>query len=392
MSELTPFPTSEYTRRLERTRERMREADLDALLVTDPANMNYLTGYESWSFYVPQAVFVTHDHDPVWIGREMDAKSAEATTWMDDDHVHFYTDDYVQSPQDKHPMDHIASVIGEYGYDDRSLGVEMDAYYYTARSHARLIDRLPEADVDDATLLVNWVRLKKSDAEIEYMRDAARLAETGMKAAVETIDEGVPESDAAAAIYGGLIGGTEEFGGDYPAIVPLMPSGDYTGTPHLSWSDRAFEDGDPVIIELAGCRHRYHCPMARTVSVGSPSPEMAETAEVVIEGLEAALDAVEPGVTAEEVEAVWSDTIAKHGIEKDSRLGYAAGIGYPPDWGEHTASLRPGDTTVLEENMTFHMIPGIWYDDFGVEISETFRVTKNGAETLADFDRDIFVV
>ncbi len=392
MSELIPFPTSEYTRRLERTRERMREADLDALLVTDPANMNYLTGYESWSFYVPQAAFVTLDHDPVWIGREMDAKSAEVTTWMDDGDVLFYTDDYVQSPQDKHPMDRIASVIAEYGYDDRALGVEMDAYYYTARSHQRLTDRLPDAEIEDATLLVNWVRLKKSDAEIEYMRDAARLAETGMRAAVETIEEGVPESDAAAAIYEGLIGGTEEFGGDYPAIVPLMPSGDYTGTPHLSWSDRAFEDGDPVIIELAGCRHRYHCPMARTVSVGSPSSEMAETAEVVIEGLEAALDAVEPGVTAEEIEAVWSDTIAKHGIEKDSRLGYAAGIGYPPDWGEHTASLRPGDTTVLEENMTFHMIPGIWFDDFGVEISETFRVTKNGVETLADFDRDLFVV
>lgn len=392
MSELAVFPTHEYEHRVERVRARMREQNIDALLVTDPANMNYLTGYESWSFYVHQGVFLTLDTDPIWIGREMDAKSAEATTWIDDEHVLSYTDDYVQSPHDKHPMDYVAAVVEEHGYDDRRVGVEMDAYYYTARSHERLVNQLSDADFQDATLLVNWVRLKKSDAEFEYMQRAARLAETGMQAAVDTIAEGVRESDAAAAIYNGLIGGPEGFGGDYPAIVPLMPSGDYTGTPHLSWSDRQFEAGDPVIIELAGCKHRYHCPMARTVTVGEPDPEMAETAAVVREGLQAALDAVEPGVTAGEVEAVWSESIAKHGIEKDSRLGYSTGIGYPPDWGEHTVSLRPGDETVLEPGMTFHMIPGIWYEDFGVEISETFRVTDSGAETLADFDRDLFVV
>ena len=64
--------------------------------------------------------------------------------------------------------------------------------------------------------------------------------------------------------------------------------------------------------------------------------------------------------------------------------------GYPPDWGEHTASIRSGDETVLEEDMTFHMIPGIWTEDVGMEISETFRVTSSGAETLADFPRRLF--
>ncbi|MFW6317771.1 MAG: M24 family metallopeptidase, partial [Halorubrum sp.] len=66
------------------------------------------------------------------------------------------------------------------------------------------------------------------------------------------------------------------------------------------------------------------------------------------------------------------------------------GLGYPPDWGEHTASIRPGDETVLEEGMTFHMIPGLWEDEFGVELSETFAVTSTGAETLAEFPRRLF--
>jgi len=387
-----PFAAAEYRERLAKTKRRMREEGLDALFVTDPANMNYLSGYDGWSFYVHQGLVVTLDHDqPVWIGREMDANGAKATVWLDHENIRHYTDEYVHSPVGKHPMDVVATLVEELGFDDRTIGLEMDAYYFTAKSYQRLQQNLPEAEFDDATLLVGETRLVKTDRELELIQQAARISEAAMQAGIDTIDEGVMESTAAAEIYHTLISGTEEFGGDYPSIVPLMPSGEHTGTPHLTWSDAKFEQGDPVIIELAGCRHRYHSPMARTVSVGEPPKAMRETAEVVVEGLNATLDFVRPGVTAEEVERVWREFIAKHGLEKESRIGYSMGLGYPPDWGEHTASLRPGDQTVLEPNMTFHMIPGIWNDDFGVEISETFVVTKDGAEAFADFPRELFV-
>ena len=385
------FDASEYDRRIERTKERMRDAELDALVVSDPANMNYLTGYDGWSFYVHQAVLLTLDRDePVWVGREMDANGARATTELGEESIRAYSDDHVQSPYDLHPMDFFADQLESLGVADARIGLEMDAYYFTAKSYTRIQKNLPEATFEDHTLLVNWVRIKKSDRELEYMKQAARISENAMRAGLDAIGEGVPEYEAAEAIYSALIDGTDEYGGDYPSIVPLMPSGDHTGTPHLTWTDRPFEDGDPVIIELSGCRHRYHSPLARTTFVGDPPEETRETADIVVEGIDAALDAAEPGVTAESVEKAWRDTIAKYGVEKEDRIGYSMGLGYPPDWGEHTASLRPGDETVLEENMTFHMIPGLWFDDFGVELSETFRVTSNGAETLANFPRELF--
>ncbi|MFC6724291.1 M24 family metallopeptidase [Halobium palmae] len=387
----TPFDSSEYDRRLDRTRERMADGELDALFVSDPANMNYLTGYDGWSFYVHQGLVVTRDRDePVWVGRGMDANGARATTRLDDDSIRPYSDDHVQSPRDLHPMDFVAGVIEDLGVDDGRIGLEMDAYYFTAKSYTRLREKLPEAEFADTTLLVNWVRVKKSERELAYMEEAARISENAMRAGLDAIGEGVPEYEAAEAIYSALIDGTDEYGGDYPSIVPLLPSGDHTGTPHLTWTDRPFEDGDPVIIELSGCRHRYHSPLARTTFVGDPPREIEETAEIVVDGMEAALDAVEPGVTCESVERAWREEIAKHDVEKEDRIGYSMGLGYPPDWGEHTASLRPGDETVLEENMTFHTIPGLWFDDFGVELSETFRVTASGAEPLADFPRRLF--
>ncbi len=369
----------------------MAEEGLDALVVSDPANMNYLTGYDGWSFYVHQAVIITrHREEPVWVGRDMDANGARATTQLSEESILPYSDDHVQSPVDLHPMDFVAAVLEELGVDDGRIGLEMDAYYFTAKSYTRLKDNIPEAEFEDTTLLVNWVRIKKSEAELDYMREAARISENAMQAGLDAIDEGVPEYKPAKAIYNALIEGTEDYGGDYPSIVPLMPSGDHTGTPHLTWTDRRFENGDPVIIELSGCRNRYHSPLARTTYVGEPPEEMQDRAEIVVEGIQAALDAVEPGVTCESVEKAWRDTIAKYDIEKKDRIGYSMGLGYPPDWGEHTASLRPGDETVLEENMTFHTIPGLWFDDFGVELSETFRVTANGAEPLADFPRKLF--
>jgi len=385
------FDEREYDRRIARTRDRLVERDLDAVFVSDPANMNYLTGYDGWSFYVHQGVVVSRVRDePVWIGRGMDANGARATTTLAEENIEAYSDDHVQSPHDLHPMDFVASVLTDLDVENGRIGLEMDAYYFTAKSYTRLQRNLPDAEFVDTTLLVNWLRVKKSERELDYMRQAARISETAMQAGLDTIADGVPEYEAASAIYTALIDGTEEFGGDYPAIVPLMPSGDHTGTPHLTWTDRPFEAGDPVIIELSGCRHRYHSPLARTTFVGDPPQEMRNRAAVVVSGMEAALDEVKPGVTCEAVERAWREEIARHGIEKADRIGYSMGLGYPPDWGEHTASLRPGDDTVLEENMTFHTIPGLWFDDFGVELSETFRVTSSGVEVLADVPRRLF--
>ena len=104
------------------------------------------------------------------------------------------------------------------------------------------------------------------------------------------------------------------------------------------------------------------------------------------------LAAIKPGMRCEEVELVWREHIAKAGLEKESRIGYSMGLNYPPDWGEHTASLRPGDQTVLEPNMTFHMILGMWMENYGFECSESFRVTEKGCETFANFPRKLFQI
>lgn len=392
MRGILPFSVSEYTERLVRTKRLMHEAGVDVLLVSDPANMNYLSGYDGWSFYVPQVLVVIADEEhPLWIGRKQDANGARITTWFHADQIIPYPEKYVQS-SDQHPMDFVADILSQIGQSKRRIGVELDAYYFSARSFEQLKRRMPNTCFKDTSLLVNRVRMIKSDQEIEYMRRAARIVEKAMRAGIHSIGSGVRGCDVAATISYAQFSGTPDYGGDYPAIVPLLPSGIKTSTPHLTWSDSHYQEGDAVILELAGCYKRYHSPMARTAVIGKASPKLQDLAEVVIEGLNTTLEAIRPGITCEEVEAVWSKVIEKRGYFKDSRIGYSVGLNYPPDWGEHTASIRKGDRTVLQPNMTFHLIPGVWLDHYGVELSETLRVTESGCEVLANFPRKLFQI
>ena len=385
------FELSEYQDRLKKTKEAMYKQGIEVLLVSDPANMNYLTGYNGWSFYVHQGVIVVIDQDePLWFGRLQDSNGARLTTWLREENIHGYQDDYVQSNL-KHPMDFVAGLLKVAGWEKRNLGVEMDNYYFTGQCLDQLRCHQPHAEIMNANCLVNWIRLIKSDKEIEYMKMAASIVENVMQTAIGAINVGVREGDVAAKVYHAQMSGTPEFTGEYSAIYPIMPSGIRTSTAHLSWVDRKYETGDIVLLELSGCKHRYHAPLSRSLMIGTPPGELENIAKTVIEGLNQVLDFIQPGVTGEEIEQKWREAISGSKIVKESRIGYAYGLNYPPDWGEHTVSLRPGDKNVLKKNMTIHVMPGIWADKFGFECSEPIRVTQDGCETFVQFERKLFV-
>ena len=107
--------------------------------------------------------------------------------------------------------------------------------------------------------------------------------------------------------------------------------------------------------------------------------------------MEAGLEAAKVGHTCEDIALAFFAVLKRHGIEKDNRTGYAIGCSYPPDWGERTMSLRAGDRTPLQENMTFHFMTGLWMDDWGFEMTESLRSGPAGPELLADVPREMVV-
>ena len=384
------FSRAEFAERVARTQRAMERLGIDALVVSDPSNMAWLTGYDGWSFYVHQAVVLPVDDDPVWFGRQQDGNGARRTAWMAPDRIESYADHYVQSTE-RHPMQVLAEIIARRGWGKRRIGVEMDNYYFSAAAFATLQAELPNAAFHDATGLVNWQRAVKSPQELDYMERAARIVERMHQRIFETIEPGMRKNALVAEILHAGALGTDEFGGDYPAIVPLLPSGSDAAAPHLTWDDRPMLAGEGTFFEIAGCYRRYHCPLSRTVFLGKPSPQFVEAEKAVLEGMEAGLAEARPGRSCQDIAKAFFAVLARYGIEKHNRAGYSIGLSYPPDWGERTMSLRSGDVTELQAGMTFHFMSGLWLDDWGFETTESIVITENGARCLAEVPRRLFV-
>lgn len=386
-----PFKRSEYDMRLQRVRESMAKKSLDTLIVCDPSNMSWLTGYDGWSFYVHQCVILPMDGNPLCFVRSQDANGAYRTVWMSDDDVHGYDENLIQNLP-LHPMQELVGVLNERGLASGRIGVEMDNYWYSAQAHAELVNGLTEATLFDATGLVNWQRAIKSEQEISYMKIAGQIVTKMHQHIRERIEPGLPKNEMIAEIYHAGCMGIAGHGGDYPAFVPLAPSGENASAPHLTWNDEPFKSGESTFFEIAGCYKRYHCPTSRTIFLGSPPQRFLDVEKAVVEGINAGLEKAKPGNQCQDIANAFCSILEKRtGIKKESRCGYAIGISYPPDWGERTMSLRPGDQTLLQPGMTFHFIPAVWQDDWGMEITESFVVTENRAETLSDVPRELFI-
>lgn len=384
------FSREEYAARLVKTRAAMEARGIDLLLVTDPSNMHWLTGYDGWSFYVHQGVLVRPDEDPIWFGRGQDANGALRTVWMKPERIVGYPDEYVQSPE-RHPMDYLAGIVRDRGWGRFRLGLELDNYYFSAAAHLALQRHLPDARIVDATGLVNWQRAVKSEQELAYMRTAARIVEAMHARIVELARPGLRKCDLVAEILATGARGLPDAGGDYPAIVPLLPSGSDAAAPHLTWDDRPLRQGEGTFFEIAGCYRRYHCPLSRTVFLGKPPAKFLEAEKSVLEGMEAGLAEARPGRRCEDIARAFFGVLARYGIVKDNRAGYAIGLSYPPDWGERTMSIRSGDRTELQEGMTFHFMTGLWLEDWGLEITESIAISASGAECLASVPRKLVV-
>ena len=384
------FEKEEYEIRISKVRKSMDEKNIEVLIVTDPSNMAWLTGYDGWSFYVHQCVVLSLEGEPFWYGRGMDANGAKLTVFMQHENIIGYPDDYVQNPE-KHPMDYLSKILTEKNWAQKTIGVEKDNYYFTASCLESLQRNLVQANFVDSTGLVNWQRTVKSPRELEFMRKAARIVEKMHARIFEVMEPGMRKNDLVAEIYHSGITGTEDAGGDYTAIVPMTPTGADASAPHLTWDDQPIPNNSGTFFEIAGCYRRYHCPLSRTIYLGQPPQKYLDVEKAVLEGIEAGLEAAKPGNFAEDIEEAWRKTISKYGYEKESRCGYAIGLSYPPDWGERTVSFRKGDKTVLEPNMTFHFMPALWFDDWGLETTESIVITDSGVETLANVPRKLFV-
>ncbi|WP_349432504.1 ectoine hydrolase [Methylomarinum sp. Ch1-1] len=378
------FPFEEYQRRLDELRRRIEQRHLDAVVISDPENIMYLTDYQTTGYSFFQALVIPLTDEPFMITRAMEESNIIARTWVERTRPYPDTGDAIQM---------LVDALKEFGLANKRIGYERNSYFFPAYQQDKIHTTLTGAKLMDCFGIVEQGRIRKSPLEIELMRKAAAATEAGMLAGIDACEAGVSENDIGAAISAGMF----RAGGEPPAVMPYVTSGPRSMIGHATWEGRTVEAGEHVFLEVGGCYRRYHTAMMRTVVLGELSDSMYKAQELMKQALNCVHDYVQAGMTVSDVDNLVRNIITHNdiGAQLITRSGYSIGIAFPPSWDEgYIVSLKQGDSTVLEQGMTFHIIPWMWGvdGDKTCGISDTIYITEEGCESFFSLEQRDFVV
>lgn len=372
------FPEAEFAARQAAARAAIAAAGHDALVVTGPETIFWLTGRQTAGYFAFQALLVPVEGNPALLVRQLELPGAAANTWLDD--IQAY-------PEGADPAEALAALVRGRGLTRPAL--ERDGWFVSPLLAGRIDAALGSGPLPDGSGLLAPLRAVKSAAELEAIRAAARYAQAGLAAGLDACAVGTDENAVAAAMLGAAIAA----GSEAVAMEPLVASGPRSGLPHMTWRRRRLEPGDAVFLELAGSHARYHAALMRTVWIGPPPAEALRMMDCALRALDAALAAIRPGHPCAAPHAAAQAIIdaAGYGPAFRKRIGYSMGVAFAPDWGEGgLLSLFTGQDRPIEPGMVFHLPATLRsYGAWTVGASETVIVTAKGVEPLSDLPRTL---
>jgi Xaa-Pro aminopeptidase len=394
-----PFTAEEFASRLDRVRRRMAESKVDMLYLMAPESMYYLSGYQAewyqaqsppqWPASSAIAVHVDHDRY-ILFDSEREAVLGRVFTRAKD--VRYFPRSALRGS-----ADFVASELKREGWLNGMVGMEFWSYRPNRPISHRLEDAFVAAGarVIDATPLLREVRHVKSAAEIECLREAARIANIGMAAARATVRAGVAELE----VYGEMVRAMARAGGENPGITMPVLSGTKTNALHGLATRRRMKHGEMVLVDLSGVFKRYHINIARTFSIGQPSAEVRDLTSRAARSMEVIRSMLRPGLPVREFNETVVDYFRREGLwERRGWIGgYEMGIAFPPDWvgnfvfdpafETNTNRVFEPRTAVNYENQFF--MPEHRGQYFTIE---SFLFEEDGYSMLSDQPCDLIVV
>ena len=360
-----------------RVRTALEANGLDALIVTTPANIRYLTNHigSAGTLLLTRSdiqLLVDFRYKEALRSRQDSPAACPGLRICD------VPDSYDEALVSA-TMTSTARVVGiEAGHltvarqewltrtwQSRSAGIRL-------RSTERLIERF---------------RAVKDAAEVHVLREAARRLTAVADSAIESVRAGVVEREVAAVIESAL----RRAGYERPAFDTIVASGPNSALPHYRAGDRALHDADLVVLDFGGVLDGYCSDLTRTVSVGNPSPEARRLHAAVGEAQAAAIGAVKPGVTTADVDGAARRVLIEHGLGEAFGHGTGHGLGLDVHEEPRVSKPRPDvPPERLEPGMVFTIEPGAYVAGFGgVRIEDDVLVTETGCEVLTSVPRDL---
>jgi len=378
---LMTFPRSEYEGRNARLSDALRELGVDVYVGSTPENLNYFAGFDPLGIYFYQHIFFkTGGREPALLTHRCESELARIQCWIADIHIWKHGSDPLQMTIDK---------LRDYGVTKgRRVGLEMGNWYLKAETYKALVDAFPGTEFVDVTKAVLRIRTIKSEAEIGFMRQAAKFSDLGFQAAIDALRPGVTEVEILAAVQSAM----SRAGSEYPTLPFIIGSGPRSGLFHAVPTQRVIEPGDPVMMEITGSWKRYNSNIVRTVVAGKASPLLKELWNIVNDAFWKPFEMIRPGTPVSEIDRVSREIRAEFQDYIPARAGFGMDVAYPPVWAGRP-DILVGDKEILEPGMVFSLEPSIsQYKGMSVIFGYNIVVTETGAEILQQTKRDVFEI
>jgi Xaa-Pro aminopeptidase len=364
------LPPMDVAARLPRLRARLDEAGCEALLVTNLANVRYLTGFTGSAALLlvlpDELVLATDGRYQFQSAEQLAAAGVEARIEIGN------------AGGQKEALSAAARAVGRLGLEAASVT--------WARQRAFASEWFPDADLVATENVVEALRRVKDDGEVARMAAAAAVADRALAAVRHLLADGVTEADFALALDSEIrrLGAA---GNSFDTIVASGPNG---AKPHARPTDRPVEPGELVVLDFGAVVDGYCSDMTRTLCVGPPRSGVLERmVEVVAESQAAGVAAVRAGMAAADVDAACREVIAAAGWA-DAFL-HSTGHGVGLDIHEAPAvSAVSGDT--LASGYVVTVEPGVYLPEHGgVRIEDTVVVTEDGCRPLTLAPKDLIL-
>ena len=333
-------------------RAALAERGVDAMLVTYPANVRYLTGFSTPN---DASVLVLPDRAVMFTDGRYTAQAAEEAL--------------VPYEITQEVDDRVAALT-----EGMRLGVE--AEHVTLQRHARLTRRLREAPVP-LEGVVAAQRVVKRPAEVELLREAARITDAAFASVLGFVRAGVTEVEVAIELERSM----RLAGADGPGFDTIVASGVRGAMPHGTASTKRIAAGELVTLDFGAAYRGYHADMTRTLAVGRVGDEERRMYDAVLEAQELAVAAIAPGRSGRELDAVARDALARHGLAD----AFAHSLGHGTGLEVHESPrLSQRSEDVLRPGMVVTVEPGVYVPGFtGLRIEDLVLVTEDGHEVLS---------
>lgn len=351
--------------RIRRLQEKLKEASQEALLITHPANRRYISGFTGSS----GIVLVTTEEAFIFTDFRYQIQAAE------------------QAPACQVLIGDMWQLVGEKCQELKLSSLAFEADYLTFSEYKRLEDHVGNILLKPGEKWVESLRMIKDEEELQLIRRAAQIADEAFDQILKEIRPGISEREIAFRLEVLM----RERGASSSSFDMIVASGVRSALPHGTASDKLLEKGDLLTLDFGAYYKGYASDLTRTVVLGHPSEKQKEIYEIVLEACNRTIQALKPGMTGKEVDAIARDYIDSKGYGEYFGHSTGHGIGLEVHEDPHLSSRR-GDLT-LQPGMVVTIEPGIYLPDLGgVRIEDDVLITETGCEVLTHSDKNLIIL